>query len=94
MTESSITVNYIADEGVSGSHMVVRHPKLGHFFGDCNAYSGTCSVHGLTSGTSYDVWVRTCRGERAKFCEVRAWPAKMATYPSSRFYFDGRFTFL
>ncbi len=85
MTDSSITVNYIADEGVSGSHMIARSPKLGRFAGDCDASSGTCSIHGLTSGAYYEVWVRTCSGSDVKHCSLRALPAKMVTYPSGRF---------
>ncbi len=80
-TESTIVVSYTAEAGVTGSHIVARNSKLGHFEGTCDADSGTCTVSGLSAGFIYDIWVRTCDAKGPKSCILRAMPAQIVTYP-------------
>ncbi len=80
-TEDTITVSYTPDAGVTGSHIVARNSKVGHFEGTCDADSGICTVSGLSAGFIYDIWVRTCDANGPKSCILRALPAQMVTYP-------------
>ncbi len=81
LTETSITVSYTAEAGVTGSQMVARSGKVGRFFGACDAARGTCIVTGLSPGYNFEIWVRTCSGSGPVRCILRALPTQMATYP-------------
>ncbi len=78
ITESSMTVSYFPDPGVNGSQLVVRNTRLGRFLGTCDSAMESCSVTGLTTGYTYDVWVRTCSGSGPTRCMLRALPTQMA----------------
>ncbi len=80
-TETSITVFYTADAGVTGSQMVARNGKVGRFFGTCDEASGTCTVNGLSAGFSFKIWVRTCSVAGHVHCVLRAIATEMVTYP-------------
>ncbi len=80
-TETSITVSYTAEVGVTGSQMVARNGKVGRFFGTCDTTRGTCTVSGLSAGFSFEIWVRTCTGSGPARCVLRATAAIMVTYP-------------
>ncbi len=86
LTETSITVSYTAETGVTGSQMVARNGKLGRFFGTCDAGRSTCTVSGLSAGFTFEIWVRTCSGSRPARCVLRAMPTQMVTYPKGMRY--------
>ncbi len=81
LTKTSITVSYTAKRGVIGSYMVARNGKLSRFYGRCDAARRTCTVNGLSAGSVFEIWVRTCIGIWQYHCALRAMPAQMATYP-------------
>ncbi len=80
LTETSITVTYTPEAGVTSSQIVARNGKLGRFFGTCDTRA--CTVSGISSGFIFDIWVRTCSGSGPTRCVLRAKPAQMTTYPS------------
>ncbi len=90
LTETSITVYYTAEAGVTGSQMVARNGKVGRFFGACDATRGTCTVSGLSAGFNFEIWVRTCGESGPARCVLRAMSAQMVTYPKGMFWLFGK----
>ncbi len=70
---TSLVVQFVPQEGVSGYEIRARSPVKGAFTRSCNTQSRTCELTGLPFGTDYTLWLQSCEvPKHFRLCYLRA----------------------
>ncbi len=79
-----VFVQFIPVFGGTGYNIVARNTQYGPVEGNCDATSYTCNIGGLKPASLYTLWLRTCRRDGYRFCDLRAIPLDVYTLPECK----------
>ncbi len=80
-----VIVRFVPVYGGTGYNIVARNTQSGAVEGKCDTASYTCEISGLQAGSRFTLWLRACRRNGYRYCDLRALPFDMSTLPGGTF---------
>ncbi len=87
-SSNMVIVQFAPVNGSTAYNIVARNTKSGAVEGKCDTTSYTCEISGLQAGSWFTLWLRTCRRNGYRYCDLRALPFDMSTLPEGTFHFN------
>ncbi len=78
---SNIFVQFDPVFGGTEYSIAARNSQYGVVERDCDSITYICSIVGLKPASVYTLWLRTCRRDNYRFCDLRAIPLDVTTLP-------------